>query len=79
MIAIPTGDAIMLVFYHSPEAPVKCVLEISRALKKHPCEWVYTVDRSVGLSMPQEKGTWLVPKLISHSDGLIAATESVSL
>src|SRR5437773_11077805 len=25
-----------LVFYHSPEAPVECALEISRALKKHP-------------------------------------------
>src|SRR5262245_19043264 len=33
---IPTGDGITLVFYHSPEAPVECALEISRALKKHP-------------------------------------------
>src|SRR6185437_13666079 len=36
LIKIPTGDGITLVFYHSPEAPVECALEISRALKKHP-------------------------------------------
>src|SRR2546422_10458545 len=36
LIKIPTGDGITLVFYHSPEAPVQCALEISRALKKHP-------------------------------------------
>ena len=36
LIKIPTGDGITLVFYNSPEAPVECALEISRALKKHP-------------------------------------------
>src|SRR5438876_3872617 len=36
LIKIPTGVGITLVFYHSPEAPVECALEISRALKKHP-------------------------------------------
>jgi TolB-like protein/class 3 adenylate cyclase/thioredoxin-like negative regulator of GroEL len=36
LIKIPTGDGITLVFYHSPEAPVECALEISRGLKKHP-------------------------------------------
>src|SRR5436305_9322779 len=36
LIKIATGDGITLVFYHSPEAPVECALEISRALKKHP-------------------------------------------
>jgi TolB-like protein/Tfp pilus assembly protein PilF len=36
LITIPTGDGITLVFYHSPEAPVECALQISRALKKHP-------------------------------------------
>src|SRR3954468_13471805 len=36
LITIPTGDGITLVFYHSPEAPVECALEISRALKEHP-------------------------------------------
>src|SRR5213595_2262757 len=36
LIKIPTGDGITLVFYYSPEAPVECALEISRALKKHP-------------------------------------------
>src|SRR5438046_7639085 len=36
LITIPTGDGITLVFYHSPEVPVECALEISRALKKYP-------------------------------------------
>src|SRR5205814_10257067 len=36
LIKIPTGDGMALVFYHSPEAPVDCALEISRALKDHP-------------------------------------------
>jgi TolB-like protein/class 3 adenylate cyclase/Tfp pilus assembly protein PilF len=36
LITIPTGDGITLVFYHSPEAPVECALEMSRALKKYP-------------------------------------------
>src|SRR5256714_5353540 len=36
LIKIPTGDGIALVFYKSPEEPVKCALEISRALKEHP-------------------------------------------
>src|SRR5438046_6471933 len=36
MINIQTGAGITLVFYHSPEAPVECALEISRALKKYP-------------------------------------------
>src|SRR5438093_2880684 len=36
LIKIPTGDGMALVFYHSPEAPVECALEMNRALKKHP-------------------------------------------
>ena len=36
LIKIPTGDGMALVFYQSPEAPVDCALEISRALKDHP-------------------------------------------
>ncbi len=36
LIKIPTGDGMALVFYTSPEAPVQCALEISRALKDHP-------------------------------------------
>src|SRR5437763_15182556 len=36
LIKIPTGDGMALVFYTSPEAPVQCAVEISRALKAHP-------------------------------------------
>ncbi len=35
-IRVPTGDGITLVFFHSPEEPVRCALEISRALQEHP-------------------------------------------
>ncbi len=31
LITIPTGDGMALVFYNTPEAPVECALEISRA------------------------------------------------
>jgi class 3 adenylate cyclase len=34
LIKIPTGDGMALVFYDSPETPVECALEISRALKE---------------------------------------------
>jgi TolB-like protein/class 3 adenylate cyclase/Flp pilus assembly protein TadD len=36
LIKIPTGDGMALVFYKSPEEPVECALEISRALNEHP-------------------------------------------
>src|SRR5438105_10487501 len=37
LVKIPTGDGMALIFYHSPEDPVECALEISRALKEqHP-------------------------------------------
>jgi TolB-like protein/class 3 adenylate cyclase len=35
LLKLPTGDGMALVFYNSPEAPVECALEISRALKDH--------------------------------------------
>ena len=36
LITIPTGDGMALVFYNTPEAPVECALEISRAVREHP-------------------------------------------
>jgi len=33
LIKIPTGDGMALIFYNSPEQPVNCALQISRALK----------------------------------------------
>ena len=36
LIKIATGDGMALVFYTSPEAPVRCAMEISGALKQHP-------------------------------------------
>lgn len=36
LIAIPTGDGMALVFFTHPEAPVRCAVELSRALKAAP-------------------------------------------
>src|SRR5947209_13986493 len=37
LLKLATGDGMALIFYHSPEDPVECALEISRALKEqHP-------------------------------------------
>jgi tetratricopeptide (TPR) repeat protein len=36
LLRLPTGDGGALVFRTNPEAPVKCALEISKALRSHP-------------------------------------------
>src|SRR6266581_3052198 len=36
LIKSPTGDGMALIFHGSPEEPVECALEISRALKAYP-------------------------------------------
>jgi TolB-like protein/class 3 adenylate cyclase/Tfp pilus assembly protein PilF len=35
LIRVPTGDGMALVFFHSPEEPVRCALEISQKLKEN--------------------------------------------
>src|SRR6476660_6267449 len=36
LLRLPTGDGMALVFFGDPEAPVRCAVEISRALRAHP-------------------------------------------
>jgi len=36
LIRVPTGDGMALLFFRSPEEPVRCALEISKALKNSP-------------------------------------------
>jgi TolB-like protein/class 3 adenylate cyclase len=36
LIRVPMGDGMALLFFHSPEEPVRCALEISKALQEHP-------------------------------------------
>src|ERR671930_362377 len=36
LLRLPTGDGGALVFRTSPEAPVECAQEISKALRAHP-------------------------------------------
>src|SRR4029453_16785115 len=36
LIRLPVGDGMALVFFNSPEAPVRCAIEISERLKRYP-------------------------------------------
>ncbi len=36
LIALPTGDGMALVFFDDPESPVRCAVELSRALRAFP-------------------------------------------
>lgn len=36
LIRLPTGDGMALVFFHDPEAPVRCALELAIILRNHP-------------------------------------------
>ena len=36
LIRLPAGDGMALVFFDSPEAPVRCAIEISKKLKEYP-------------------------------------------
>src|SRR5438477_4690014 len=36
LVRLPTGDGMALVFRTTPEAPARCALEVSQALKAHP-------------------------------------------
>ena len=33
---LPTGDGMVLLFFESPEEPLRCAVEISEALRNHP-------------------------------------------
>src|SRR6266478_6588182 len=35
LIRLPTGDGMALLFFRSPEEPVRCALDISKALQVH--------------------------------------------
>jgi len=37
LIRVPTGDGMALLFFHSPEEPVRCALEISEMLRSRDC------------------------------------------
>src|SRR5437016_14025650 len=36
LLKIATGDGVALVFYASPEAPVRCAVELNRTFREHP-------------------------------------------
>jgi len=36
LIRLPTGDGMALVFFHDPEAPARCALELGRSLRRNP-------------------------------------------
>jgi hypothetical protein len=50
LICIPSGDGMALVFFQTPEEPVQCAMEISRALKiirACDCAWACTAAQSI--------------------------------
>ncbi len=36
LVRLPTGDGMALVFFHDPEGPIECAMEITAAMKSHP-------------------------------------------
>jgi serine/threonine protein kinase/tetratricopeptide (TPR) repeat protein len=36
LLSLPTGDGMALVFFNDPEAPVRCAVELARALREQP-------------------------------------------
>ena len=36
LVRLPTGDGMALAFFTSPDAPVRCAIEVARALQKDP-------------------------------------------
>jgi TolB-like protein/class 3 adenylate cyclase/Tfp pilus assembly protein PilF len=36
LIRVPMGDGMALLFFHSPEEPVRCAVEIAKTLRQHP-------------------------------------------
>ncbi len=36
LVRLPTGDGMALAFFTSPDAPVRCAIEVARTLVKHP-------------------------------------------
>ena len=45
LLRLPTGDGGALVFRTSPEAPVRCAMEITKALKDYPELRAFTAAR----------------------------------
>ena len=58
LLRLPTGDGGALVFRTSPEAPVRCAVEISKELKGHPelRNWARPVHRRRRLLEALDRG-----------------------
>src|SRR5437764_10677043 len=76
LIRLPTGDGMALVFFTSPEAPVQCALEISRAIKNKPAIKLRMGIHSGpvnAVSDVNERGTVPGPAFTSPHAGLAGA------
>src|SRR6266571_1241780 len=76
LIRIPAGDGMALVFFNSPEAPVRCALEISKKLKEHPqlqdlgeCEVKHGVRIHMFNLYTGELGNPELPEKFRHGKG----------
>src|SRR6266487_2033512 len=76
LIRVPTGDGMALLFFHSPEEPVRCALEISKALQEHPhiqLRMEFTAALLIESPMLTTKQTWPGRESTSRSGFWIAA------
>ncbi len=64
LIRIPAGDGMALVFFNSPEAPVRCALEISKKLKEHPQLQLRMGIHSGPVNEVRERGTFFSPNAL---------------
>ncbi len=61
LICLPTGDGMVLVFFGNPESPVRCAIELSRALRQHPeikLRMGSIPARSIVLRISTQIATW---------------------
>jgi TolB-like protein/class 3 adenylate cyclase len=68
LIRLPTGDGMVLVFFTSPEAPVRCAIEIATALKS---------SSSLGLRMGIHSGP--VNKIVDVNDRANLAGSGINI
>jgi hypothetical protein len=61
LIRLPVGDGMALVFFDSPEAPVRCAMEISKKAVKVGFEWERFEDVLATLQLQPEDALAVAP------------------
>src|SRR3982751_5737224 len=61
LITVPTGDVMALVFFTTPDMPVRCAIGINEADRDHPkieLRMASTADRSIAWPTSTSGSTW---------------------